>query len=149
MAKTDFTKAEEVIGETLNKIKVENLLELADKQSGVPHLKTMTDIPSLEIRNAIVNSLKCQLKWLHHENSNLYKDLKVSKKELFDLFKKLETIDIKDWKKIEEVRKKVTVYHTEHHKSPPTDSNDNLVEKERVKHINKRFNGNDKWLLLR
>lgn len=137
MGKTNFSKVEDFLDQGLHKITVKKLLKLADVAAG-----TGQQTPEKEKeRRALISAIKRELKWFRKQKKNIYKRLKVSKKEL-EAPEKLSDEELK------EILSKIEKEKEVHYKKHPKSTDEDLVEAERLKHINKRFNVSDKWLPL-
>lgn len=146
MSKTNFTKVEKAVEDGLQQIIVNHLLELADAAS--PPKDTHPSL-SQQQRTAILQTLHRNLKQLNKSDAAAYKKLSPLKNELKRLLAISAEFTPEDWKKVKEIKDKVQQYKKDISKNLPTLSNDEIVEQERVKHINKRFNINEGWLPLK
>lgn len=145
MAKTNFTKVEGALDEGLRQMTVQHLHALADSIKGlrVENIEK-SDIAS---QKKIIAILKFELTWMESNNISLPKDLGVTKSEIKKIIEKAPPLESQDFEKIKTIKNYLETLKKELEKALPQ-SNDEIVEKERVKHINKRFNTNDKWLPL-
>lgn len=140
MAKTNFTKVEGALEEGMRQMIVQHLHTLADSISNTkPKDETS--------QKKLMAALKFGLNRMEKQDAELYKKLGISKVELKKLIEKKEILSDEDFEKIKSIKAKVEALKKELEEKSP-ESNDQLIEKERVKHINKRFNTNDKWLPL-
>lgn len=140
MAKTNFTKAEEALVGALQKMQVEELLEKADAASGKGSVSVI-----VHARTLIINIIKHDLKRLHKLDKEIYKKLDIKQAEIEELMSNPSTLTKENWKKIVLVKSRLDAYIAK----LPKVSNEQLVLEQRHKHINKRFNVNDKWLPLK
>ncbi len=147
MAKTNFTKVEEALDVGLRKIGITKLLQLADVAAGTGKnlLEKESSPPSKEAHIHQLNFLRKDLRQLHKNDPEIYSKLGFKKNDLKELIDKEGSLTPKNWEFIQQIKEKVEAYK----KTLPENSNEQLVEKERVKHINKRFNINEKWLPLK
>lgn len=146
MSKTNFTKVEKAVEDGLQQIIVNHLLELADEAN--PKKSSTTPL-SHDQRTALLQTLNRNLKQLNKSDSAAYKKLSPLKNELKRLLSISAEFTPEDWKKVKEIKDKIELYRKEISKNLPHPSNDEIVEQERLKHINKRFNINDGWLPLK
>lgn len=151
MAKTNYTKVEEALTEGLRKLTISQLIEMADAAS-----KSKTDTAPVEtparldaIQKALVSALKRDLERLHKQDTNVYEKIGVKKKEIKKFIDNPNTLTPEEWESIKQIKDKIDIYKKELTSSLPKVSDDQIVEGERVKHINKRFNINEKWLPLK
>lgn len=142
MAKTNFTKAEEALAESLQKIAKDQLLEQATAAKGGSSITSAEATERIHISNA----LKRTLKRLYRTDKEVYKKLGLKKKGLDKLMDAAIPISSDELSKLHGIKSKVDEYL----KTLPATStpDDKLIESERHKHINKRFNVSDKWLPL-
>jgi hypothetical protein len=140
MAKTNFTKAEEALAQALEQMKVQELLSRADKAAGKPtHIS--------KERGPIAQALQRELKKLHQIDKDIYKKLGTKRKDLEKLLAAADQLSKEDWANIVHFKEQVDAFIKQLPQN--TESNEKIVEEERRKHINKRFNVSDKWLPLK
>lgn len=144
MAKTNYTKVEGALDEGLRKITVNKLLDIADEVEGTKD-KEAEAKTTLEMQ--LLTALHQELKHLHKQGKDPYKKLGINKKEIKNFIEKAETLTTEDWAKIKELKGKIDEFRKELDKLSQVSDAD-LVDQERRKHINKRFNTNEKWLPL-
>lgn len=144
MAKTNFTKAEEALAEALHKMTVEQLWqEAGGRKSPTAEEKFKTE----HARIHLLKEMDRELKKLHRADAAVYKKVGISRKDLEALSQDPAKITPEEWEKVAAAKAKID----EQLKLLPANpvSDEKLVEDERLKHINKRFNVNDKWLPLK
>lgn len=139
MSKTNFSRAEESLAAILEKMKVEELLSRADKAAGKEKL------PVSKEKIQIVHTLQRQLKYLHRNDPEIYKKLKVKRKDLERVLEHIDNLTDAEWSQLITFKEKINAYM----KSLASETDEKIVESERHKHINKRFNVSDKWLPLK
>lgn len=145
MAKTNFTKVEEVLEEGLRQMTVQHLHTLADSLSNIDSQKIdKSDAASLK---KLITILKFELNWMETHDISLEKRIGIKKSDIKKLIEKAPPYSEEDLEKLKEIKEKIQNLKSELEKKSPV-TNAQLVEKERKKHINKRFNTNDKWLPL-
>lgn len=138
MAKTNFSKGEEIVREAVEKLLREQLLDLAILEKG-----GKIDTKFKE-RLYLVLGLQLELKRLYHSDRKIYKKLGIKKKDLDGLLSDPKTITEEQWVLLVKLKEQADA----HLKELITTSDEEIVEKERLKHITKRFNVNEKWLPL-
>jgi hypothetical protein len=161
MAKTNFTKVEEVLEQGLRKYSVDHLLEAADKASGAkekpPHNPSISytadanqpQPPALtKDQTGLIHSLQRDLKRFQKRDPALYKLLGISKKNLKMMLDQPAIMTEADWETIKQIRTKLDQHKADLSKQLPKQSNEDLVEAERKDHLNRRYNVNKKWLPL-
>lgn len=145
MAKTNYSKVEEALTEGMRQMMVQHLHSLADSLSDIDS-KNFEDV-SIASQKKLIAVLKFELNWIQKQDANFYKKMELSKSEVKKLIEKSEPLTKEDFETIKKVKAKIDEIKLEiEAKTPQT--NEELIEKERVKHINKRFNKNDNWLPL-
>lgn len=153
MAKTDYSKVEEALNRGLLKITVQHLLDLADVAASTGIASTASKqeplLPDKDVLDRILLTLQQDLKRLLKRDLSTYTKLGLDKKKLQSYFKNPNLLTPQDWKKVKEIREKIHIYNQELREKFPLESNEVLVELERHRHINKRFNVNEKWLPLK
>lgn len=158
MPKTNFTKVEEALVEGLRKITVNHLLELADLAAAVDarpkepqtpdNLISKEDKQLKQARLHLINSLNKDLKDLKKHDTELYSKVQFKRKDLKKFLEHPDSLSPEEWDKIKKVKEQVESFKQELVKGLPVSTDEDLVEKERKKHVNKRFNTNEKWLPL-
>lgn len=149
MAKVNFTKAENAVAEALQKIMVEQLSDLADIASeSAASAATLKDIQlakQAKERSLILYTLYCDLGRLQRLDRDFYKGLALKKKSLESLMKNLTEITDEQWQKVLTVKDIVT---TKLKKLSALYSDDQVLQAQRHKSINQRFNVSDRWIPL-
>jgi hypothetical protein len=143
MAKTNFTKAEESISETLQKLNREKLLEMADEASGQQPQPASVEGK----RILLISQLDRDLKRIYITDKDIYKQLGLKKKMVAGWIKDFAKFSEEEWAKVIKAKASLDEYIKNNPTKVPTD--EQIVESQRSKHINKRFNVNDKWLPLK
>lgn len=144
MGKTNFTKVEASLDEGIRKIEVERLLIEADKASGKktpPKEEKLT-----KDQKKLIKDLQLNLTRLRSKDNKIYTKLKVKHSTIQRMIDQAPELKELDWKHLASLFKKTEALIKELF---PEKADDNLVEGEKVKHINKRFNVNEKWLPLK
>ena len=146
MAKANFSKIEGALEKGLQDIQVGRLLKLTEKPSKMP--EGVTDKTEYTPKQNIILIQK-DLKLLVKQDSGIYQKLKLKKQEIKDLAAKVNNTSAKlseeEKQRINAIRELIAKSKEEliATKMPETQ-----VEAERVKHVNKRINVNEKWLPL-
>ena len=142
MAKTDFTKAETSIADALEKMKVQELLDGADAPTGKTNPSVTRE------RTPLIHALQRDLRRIYLHDPNIYKKLHIKRSNLNKLLETASTLNEEEWQKLVTFKSKVADAYVSQ-MPPETSTNEQLVEAQRKKHINKRFNVSDKWLPLK
>lgn len=145
MAKTNFTKVEEILDEGLRKITVEHLLDLTDKPDGARQKK----FESSSSRINVVSMLLKDLKQLQKQGKEPYEKLGIKKNFLKKFIDHPEVITPEEWKTIQGIKTKLDVFKKELAEKHPQVSDDDVIAQQRRRHITKRFNINEKWVPLK
>ncbi len=145
MAKTNFTKVEKIFDDGKAKQMRDDLLKEADLASGNVTPKN----PVIEAQKKLASERKILIQALTHhlkEHDESTFELKIgfSKDLLEDLLKKGHSLTDEEYAILQKMKKKIERYKKNHE-----NYDEKLVEQERKKHINKRFNVRDKWLPLK
>lgn len=146
MAKTNFTKVEEALVEGLRKLTISQLIEMADAAS--KEGKVILATKTLEaIQKASLNAIKRDLQKLHKQDPQIYTTIGIKKADIKNFIEK--SLTDEEWESIKQIKNKLDAYKKEISSKGPQGSDDQIIESERLKHINKRFNVNEKWLPLK
>ncbi len=160
MPKTNFTKVEEVLDQGLRKYEVQHLLEAADEVSGGVKKGRNPSIsytgepsqpkpsPLSKDQALLIKSLKRDLVRFQKKGSSFYNLLGLSKADLTKMVDTPTILTPAEWETIQQFRTKLDQYKADLLKKLPKETNEDLVEKERKDHINRRYNVNKKWLPL-
>ncbi len=141
MAKTNLTKVEGMLDQGILKITVNNLLELADIASGMG-----TEVKPKELSpENLIGFVEKELLWIYRKDKEIFKELELNKKKLKAIFKHPDTATPEEVNYIRELKEKLTKFKKE---KLPAQTDDELINLEQKKHINKRHNVNEKWLPL-
>lgn len=138
MAKANYTKVEEALNEGMLKMTMQQLHALADGK---------TD-EARKNQGKLLAILKIDLRWIAKTDPSLFTKLAIKKDEIKKLFENPSSITPEDWKNLIELKERIDQCKKELFASKPGETNEQIIEKERVKHVNKRFNTNEKWLPL-
>lgn len=140
MGKTNFSKMEAALDKELLQMTVAQLLEAAGKgNKRVPNI----------LRQRLL-TLQQDLRWLLKDDKHLYTALEVTQDDLVQLLKaKADTLKKEDWTRVAHLERTCQKLKKELGTRRGTADDEALIEKERQKHLKKRFNVNDKWLPLK
>ena len=144
MAKTNFTKVEEVLTEGLLKIERDRLLQIADETSG----KTKIESKDILEQKTLFKTIKYHLKYLKKLKINPFEKSTYNKKEIKDLLKIETLLEEKDFKKLQSFNDSLETYKKQEEPMKKEALDEALIEQMRLKQINKRFNINENWLPL-
>lgn len=155
MSKIDFSKVEHLLEVSLAQVEIKNLGKLADiaQKIGRPEMRQMIE----KSAKAASKNQTDKLSLLHvlrqtlkkHKNPSFYESLAIPLEKLKNLLEKSSDLKVEEWALLQELRLKVNALKAEDLGTHPEKADDSIVEQERKKHINKRFNVRDKWLPLK
>lgn len=152
MAKTNYTKVEEMLDQGLRKITVEHLFEMADVAAATGNPPAGTEKKGQQPDKAqshLITSLQRELKMLKKQEQDIYVKLGIKKKVLKRMIENPQDLTPEDWQSLKQIQEKIIAFREELKKKLPSVNNDELVETERFRHLTKRFNVNEKWLPLK
>jgi hypothetical protein len=148
MTKTNYTKVESVLEAGLLQLQVNSLLELAAVASGSSEKDKQKPERIAAARKAIANIMKQELNYIYKDTPDIYDMLSLDRTNLFRIFDKPDNISDPDWDLLSTSKELVDAYRAAIKMQVSPEENEKLIESQRKKHINKRFNVNDKWLPL-
>lgn len=155
MAKTNFAKVEESLKAGLEKMNVDQLGQLADIAQGAkrPELKSLME-KAAKVAAKTALERKATLYIMHKtlkeiDDPKFYAALGLSKESLQELIAKLPTLKKEEWDKLKKTKERILQLQREHRQTLPTQKDESLIESERKRHINKRFNVREKWLPMK
>jgi len=148
VVKTNLKKVEEALEVFLRQMTAEHLLQMAD-------LYGIREKTEEQIRKEALLEIKKQLLILHLDLQRLekkdmqfYEHLTLSKKQVSKVLDEILENKNVDLASIKDLKEKLDEYKEAYPRFNRVESDEKLIEKERKKHINKRFNVNEKWLPL-
>jgi len=148
MPKVNFTKVEKSLSDALNKLHIENLSEVATIANAIHDLKTEQSEKDLD---KIIQKFQKELKLIKKESLAVYKQLNLTdeeEKRLLELSYKEYASN--DWKLVKQLKEHLDELKKELLGQKEVSKKDEeQIEKERVRHINKRFNTREGWLPLK
>jgi hypothetical protein len=158
MAKKNFSKVENLLESGLEKMKADQWGKVADIAQRVPRPEMRKYIESASTaatktildRTAVLHSIRRSLKEFRDPKHNFFEVIGIKEDDLQALISKNPgdfTPD--DGNLLQELRLKIAAFKADYLEKRPDLADDSLVAKERRKHINKRFNINEKWLPLK
>jgi hypothetical protein len=154
--KNNFGKAEEALERQLKKMEIDALHRLADasQQVGQPELRNIIEKSVLAAskiaakRKALLHFVKTNSD--RYGSKELYERAELPEQELKAfLLKSFQEILPEQWRQLERVKEELLQAKAAYEQLHPEKSDASIVDKERQKHINKRYNVNDKWLPLK
>jgi len=150
MAKTNFTKAEEAFDDGLRKASVNKLFEIVDENATLSDPEKALELAAKQGKipiaadRQLLSVLKHELHHLHKKGLDIYTQLNLDKKQFKQWCENPNSLTAAEWTRIKELKEKVDSL-----KKESQTPDDELIQSERNKHINKRFNVKDKWLPLK
>lgn len=146
MAKANFTKVEKALEEGLTQMTSERLLEEASLVN--PKGNKKAALPNPQAAALVLKQMKGELRELEKSDADIFKKIGMGKSAFKKLLESAAKLTPEEWAHIKEIRTKVEQYKRELASKLPHQTDEEIVQKERVKHINKRFNVREKWLPL-
>lgn len=146
MSKTNFSKVEKALEEGMIRMQSQSLLKEADAASG--NQEKTGKVPPKEVCNAVLTTLERELKKLKKEDEESYKKAAFPKINLKKLITNPSLLTPQDWKEVKDIKDRLNQYKKDLASRLPQETDQDLVDHERSKHINKRFNVSKKWIPL-
>lgn len=123
MAKTNFTKVEEMLDQGLRKITVEHLYEMADVAKGTGNplaASTEKKAPQLDkTQTHLISSLQRDLKLLKKQEEDMYVKLGIKKKHLKKMIENPSALKPEDWQTLKQIQEKIAAFREELKKNAP------------------------------
>lgn len=147
MPKISFTKVEMIFTEALRKMLIDRIAELATVVS-LSHDSNAKISPKTVEK--VLKSFQKELKLLKEKDKKLYDQLKLTEDDEQRFSKSVKDFNTEDWAMLKDFREKIEELKKEIQGPEPTtqEKDEQHIEKQRIKHINKRFNVRDDWLPL-
>ncbi len=140
MGKSDYSKAEDAFGKEMEKIKIERIRKLAEGPE--EHANDLNPSQMMLLVNH-------HLKWMKKQDKDIFKNIKLSKKEVDDLTnfvqKNRENLKTEEIERVKMMYKHVEDYKEKNYPAPKDDEH---IGTEKGRHIYKRHNISEKWLPL-
>jgi viroplasmin and RNaseH domain-containing protein len=152
MAKTNFSKVEEQLDKGLLKMKVNHLLDLADKQNVTkqPKEEIQEEVNTLKkSKEALIKGIQHDLKLLLSKEKDLQSSLNIDVEAISKRLENPEDLTDEDWEQIKVIKKQIEAYSQDLLSPVEKGLNKDIIDFERNKHINKRYNIRDGWLPLK
>lgn len=158
MAKTNYDRVESAIEEGLLKMKTENLIEdsnAVSKIKKIPENLRSTREKLMELtesrkqeRRLIAASLQYDVDRLFKKDKQFYSSIGTYHDEFCDLIKEADSMNESKWNRLMEIREKINAAKEKLDKDKKSETDESVIEAQRKKHKNKRFNVKEKWLPL-
>ena len=143
MAKTNYTKVDITTEAGLRKMEIDRLFETTPSKS---KNSLSADEKS---KQKLLEGLKRDIQHLDPKrHKELYTNLGYKRQDLKALIENPSALTLEDWEKIKQIKAGIEKYRKEVMAQLPSLNDEKIVEEQRTKHINKRYNVNDKWLPL-
>lgn len=147
MTKIDFEKVEKAFEKGVLKIFIDRLIELAelqlDEQDSEQAKKSLD-----ELRTKVLEALERDLKRLSKHDAQALEKMGINTTDVKQYIKNPGALTAEDWQKIKSIKQHVDQYKQDMLAAAEKNMEDDIVQKERVRQKNKRFNVRDGWLPL-
>lgn len=138
---------ENLLDAGLARMSVEELLKLADKVGSFD--KDEKEIPSIQARTILLSFMQHDLDTLSKvSGAEPEKTAGITKQELKNQLDHIKELTPETWETLKAARARLIAYKEELWDKIPHLTNEEIIELEKKKHINKRFNVRDEWLPL-
>jgi hypothetical protein len=149
MTKIDFEKVEKAFEKGVLKLMIDRLIELSEMQDPDAQYQDESGESALEtLRKRVLTALHRDLKRLSKKDSQALETAGLDPSDIKKYVKDPSALSAEDWQKIKAIKAHVDKYKQEAAAAQEKDLETNIVEKERVRQKNKRFNVRDGWLPL-
>lgn len=158
MAKTDYELVEARLIEGLKKMFIQRVLELSESAATTGKSREVVQqgpggeqvkATSLEeSRKNILQALRRDLKKLHDKDAHFEEKMGISHQEIAKLVDNPADLTPDDWAKLKALKDSLQSHRQDLAIPLEEGANEKLIEDERLKHINKRFNVREGWLPL-
>lgn len=139
MSKTNYSKVEELLIKGQERVKIQGWIDMT-KQESTP--------AESNPKAFLLYSLEKGLELLPKGDRQFFKELGINRSEISKLIQDPEKLVDNDWSLIKEIRLKLKKYLSQIADTLPQLTDEDIVESERIKQQNSRFNTRDKWLPL-
>jgi hypothetical protein len=139
MAKTNYTKVEKALQNGMQQIEIDRLIKDA----------SITDLASSDEWVLFMKELRKDLYRFGRKDTKLYEKLGVKKKEIIQIYEHSHALTDENKQLLKKLKENLENLKPEILKNSPDLDESQIIEKERKKHQNKRFNIQEKWLPLK
>lgn len=152
MAKTNFTKVDEILKEELRRYAVDDLLAYSDwlQRSG-NESQRQAAVEQLFLDQKKRRLLGAKMRWkidrLFLEDRQLYTHLGTHHDEVTSLLEKLDELTEEQLERLKAIDQAIGLYEAQHQK-PSKDDDENKIKKAREQSKRERFNVRSHWLPL-
>jgi len=156
MAKTNFTKVEESLKSGMEKIKISNLGKMADiaqEAASKPEMKGLMEKAALVAskmsieRKATLHIIEQALN--DYPDDAFFQLIDCNRQQIVELINRKESLKRNEWETLRQVKIKITDFKNTKLQKNSEKANEKLIDSERQRHKNKRFNVREKWLPLK
>lgn len=145
MSKVNFTKVEEALDEASHQLFIDSLGELST-------IANMLQNPEKKIgkdEEEIITRFQKELKRIKTEDSPLFEKLGLTEEEEEQMLRSFSDYRREDWVRLKCARERIDELRRDVKKKfEPSAVNDEIIEKEKKRHVNKRHNVREGWLPL-
>lgn len=145
MAKMNFSKVEQALDEALRAISIEHIVELA----AIANILHNAKVPP-QVLEKIVHRFQQQLKKIKSYDIKLYERLQVTPEDEKRFSVSFSELNQEDWAELAQLKIRIDELKKElYGQASIRPEDEERIEQERIKHINKRFNIREGWLPLK
>lgn len=153
MSHINFTKIEQLIDESLRKMSIERLLYLADVATNIGQFvgirqrseENKNGNQEIHQKQKATAKLYTNLLKLSEKDSKIYAKIQIKKSSVDRLIEKADSLTEQEWVVVRALLEETNELMKQYY---PHISDEDLIENEIQRHINKRLNINEKWLPL-
>lgn len=143
MAKINFTSVEKALDINSKKQFIKNIVKLTEKE------KKSQEEEEKKIKNKhmgnLVRSLQKDLNRLSKKSDKMWESLGVNKEEISKLIENPGKLSKKDRETIGHLMDRIKKYKKSAGRYIEQEINEDIIQTERKKHVDKRINTNEKW----
>ncbi|MBN9379022.1 MAG: hypothetical protein BGO14_02580 [Chlamydiales bacterium 38-26] len=142
MAKTNYTKVEDSLKKGIDRLAIKKIVDSTDSKKSEKEKEEEFRLN----RRKIAIYLISEIKRLHKGDERIYNKLGVNIANLKKLLEHPLKLSEEEWKSVLKLKDKIEAYKKAYAKTIKEISNEELIQKEREKQPNKRFNIQERWL---
>lgn len=142
MGKTNFTKVEESLKKGMDNLAIKKIVDSTDSKSKEKKVEEEARLNRKKIAIYLIG----ELKRLHKGDEKLYVKLGTNLPNAKKLLEHPQKLSDTEWKTVLKLKDKLEAYKKAYAKAIKEFNIEEIVEKERDKQADRRFNIQDKWL---
>lgn len=142
MAKTNFSKVEESLKKGMEKMAINKIIDSTDTKISEKNAEEMERLNKKKTAIYLIS----ELKKLHKNDSRIYSKLGINFTNIKKMLENPLKLTEEEWKNLFKLKDKIEAYKKAYAKAIKEETIEKIIENERSKQADRRFNIQEKWL---